>query len=459
MSLWKGRFEKELSENVKKFTQSVSFDKALYEVDIEGSIAHAEMLAFRKIIPAKSAKKIVDALKKIKNDIESGKFNFSEEYEDIHMNIEKALINMIGSDGAMLHTARSRNDQVNLDTRLYIRKKAISIKSGIISLQQSLVKKAEEYKDAIMPGYTHLQHAQPILFAHHLLAYCEMFERDNNRLEDCLKRISSCPLGAGAITGTTLPIDRSFVAKKLGFKSITKNSIDTVSDRDFVCEFLSILAIFGMHISRLCEDIILWASKEFDFIKLSDEFCTGSSLMPQKKNPDIAEITRGKTGRLYGNLMNILTVCKGLPMSYNRDLQEDKEPLFDSINTVEAILSVFPDMITSMSCNTEKMKNAAQNPYLMATDIAEELVKRGVPFRDAHHMIGELVKLSEKRHIPLNEIPYNEAVKIVPSLPLDFHKMFDPHLSIKKRVIPGATSYKNIKQNINFWKKYLFKKS
>ncbi|HOK04998.1 MAG TPA: argininosuccinate lyase [Victivallales bacterium] len=459
MTLWNGRFDKGLSENVKKFTQSISFDKILYESDIEGSIAHVEMLASQKIIPIKSAKKIVNALKKIKEEIKEGNFQFSEDYEDIHMNIEKALINMIGPDGAMVHTARSRNDQVNLDTRLYIRKKAIFIKSAIVSLQKSLLKKAEEYKDTIMPGYTHLQHAQPILFAHHLLAYCEMFERDKNRLEDSLKRIFASPLGAGAIAGTTLPINRNFTAKKLGFKTITRNSIDTVADRDFICEFLSVLAIFGMHISRLCEDIILWSSKEFDFIKLGDEFCTGSSLMPQKKNPDIAELTRGKTGRLYGNLMAILTVCKGLPMSYNRDLQEDKEPLFDSINTVEAILSVFPDMIDSISCNTEKMKELAQNPYLMATDIAEELVRKGVPFRDAHHMVGELVKLSEKKHIPLNQIPYDEAVKVAPLLPPDFYKLFDPCLSIRKRTIPGAPSYKNVKQNINFFKKYIIKKS
>lgn len=455
MTLWKGRFQKTISNAVKNFTESVSFDKNLYEEDISGSIAHVEMLAAKKIIPAQSAKKIISSLKKIREKIKNEKFEFKKELEDVHMNIEQAIIDEIGSDGARIHTARSRNDQINLDIRLHIIKRAEGVNNGLISLQKSLLQKAIEYKNAIMPGYTHLQRAQPILFAHHLLAYCEMFERDKQRLENALNRININPLGAGAIAGTTLPIDRDIIARKLNFKASTANSIDTVADRDFICEILSVFAIFGMHISRLCEDIILWKSKEFDFVEIGDEFCTGSSLMPQKKNPDTAEIARGKTGRLYGNLIAILTICKALPMAYNRDLQEDKEPLFDSFETVEKILSVLPDMISTIKCNTEKMEYAASDPYLIATDLAEDLVKRGVPFRDAHHMTGELVKFSEQKNIPLDKIPYQDAVRIVPQIPQDFHKLFNPSESVKKRNSYGGTSPQQVHKQINNWKKYL----
>ncbi len=455
MSLLKGRFARENSDAVKKFTESISFDKRLYEDDIEGSKAHANMLASKGIIPSKSAKKIVAELDKIKNEIKTGTFQFQEGLEDIHMNIEKTLIDRIGDDGARLHTARSRNDQVNLDTRLHVRKKCSIIINEMREFQKSLVKKASEYKGAVMPGFTHLQHAQPILFAHHLLAYCEMIDRDIDRLKDALQRVDIMPLGSAALAGTTIPIDRRHIANKLAFSRISENSIDAVSDRDFLCEILSSLAIFGMHISRLSEDIILWTSQEFGYVSLGEEFCTGSSLMPQKKNSDVAELARGKSGRLYGNLFAMLTICKGLPLAYNRDLQEDKEPLFDSLDTVSQILSVYPSMISSITCNLERMREAASDPCLMATDLAEELVMKGIPFRKAYHMVGELVKLSEKRNTPLNKLPSQEVKKIIPLIGKNFLEIFSPEASVAKRNSHGGTSPVSVNQRIASWKKIL----
>ncbi len=455
MSLWKGRFDCAASDAVRKFTQSVSFDKSLSEEDIEGSKAHAAMLAGKGIIPVSSAKKITAGLDKILAKIRCGDFVFSEELEDVHMNIEKALTDMIGEDGARLHTARSRNDQVNLDTRMHVRRRCGDIIGGMAALQMALVGKASEYRDAVMPGFTHLQHAQPILFAHHMLAYCEMFERDKGRLEDALRRMSVCPLGSGAIAGTTLPIDRARTAKELGFGQVSRNSMDSVSDRDFLCEILSALAIFGMHVSRLCEDIVLWMSQEFGYIALGEEFCTGSSLMPQKKNPDVAELSRGKSGRLYGNLLATLTICKGLPLAYNRDLQEDKEPLLDSLATVEGMLSVLPGMVSSIVCNVERMARAASDPCLMATDLAEELVRLGVPFRDAHHMVGALVKLSEKKGLPLDKLPLSEARKIAPRIPGGFSRIFSAKESVRRRGSEGGTSPASVAKSIAFWKKRL----
>ena len=372
MALWGGRFSTQADKELSDFSESISFDKRLYKYDITGSKAHSMMLAAQGIIPQDTADKIVLELDKIEKRIDEGDFTFSAELEDIHMHIESALIDKLGDEGARVHSARSRNDQVALDIRLYLRDVVIEISEMIRDFQRALVEQADSNDDAILPGFTHLQHAQPVLFGHHLLAYVEMFDRDIERLTDCGKRINVMPLGSGALAGSTLNINREMVCESLNFARVTRNSMDAVADRDFVIELISTLAIFAMHVSRLSEDIILWCSQEFDFIELDDAFCTGSSLMPQKKNPDIAELSRGKTARVYGSLTAILTLCKGLPLTYNRDMQEDKEPLFDAIDTVKKILRLYPSMVATMSIKREKMLDAASDPALMATDLAEK---------------------------------------------------------------------------------------
>ncbi|OGV49127.1 MAG: argininosuccinate lyase [Lentisphaerae bacterium GWF2_44_16] len=455
MALWGGRFSADTNKDVAEFTESVSFDKRLYKYDIAGSKAHAAMLASCRIIPEKTAKAICSELDRILKKIEDGSFKFTTELEDIHMHIESALIKALGDEGARVHTARSRNDQVCLDIRLYLRDEIKSISSGIKAFQKTLVKKAKANINVIMPGFTHLQHAQPVLFAHHLLAYVEMLKRDKTRMLDCLKRINVLPLGSGALAGTTLPINRETVRKILKFDSVSGNSMDSVADRDFACEFLSDLAIFAMHISRFSEDIILWSSQEFNFIELSDAFCTGSSLMPQKKNPDVAEISRGKTARVYGDLMALLTLCKGLPMTYNRDLQEDKEPLFDAIDTVNKILSVFPPMIATMELNKKRMLEAASDPALMATDLAEKLVEKGVPFRTAHHKVGSLVKWCRENKRSLNKLNLKEMKLSIPEASEDFLKLFSPESSVSKREVYGGTGPGQVKKQIELWLKKL----
>ncbi|HBC85480.1 MAG TPA: argininosuccinate lyase [Lentisphaeria bacterium] len=457
MALWSGRFSGGQKNELIEFTESVSFDKRLYSHDIDGSKAHVDMLASCRIIPAKTAKSIKRELEKIRKRIDEGRFKFTSRLEDIHMHIESEIIKALGDEGARLHTARSRNDQVNLDTRLYLRDESVKIVLGIRNLQRALVSQAENNSNAIMPGYTHLQHAQPVLFAHHMLAYVEMFSRDSSRLLDCLGRLNILTLGSGAIAGTTLPINRKKVAKDLSFPEISANSMDAVADRDFECEFLACLAIFAMHVSRLSEDIVLWSSREFSFVELADEFCTGSSLMPQKKNPDVAELARGKTGRIYGNLVALLTICKGLPMSYNRDLQEDKEPLFDSIDTVIKILSVLPPMLATMHVRKEKMLAAANNPELMATDLAEELVKLGVPFRKAHERTGALVKWCSSNKVPLNKVSFNEMKKHIPEANKALLKIFDPARSVSKREVDGGTGPCEVRSRIDYWRKKLQK--
>ncbi|OGV34967.1 MAG: argininosuccinate lyase [Lentisphaerae bacterium GWF2_45_14] len=451
MALWGGRFSSDMNTKVAEFTESVSFDKRLYKHDIEGSKAHVTMLAASGIIPGKTAEDICAGLDKIKNDIENGNFEFKIELEDIHMHIESALIDALGPEGARVHSARSRNDQVALDIRLYLRDEIDSIKEGVKEFQKALVEQAASSSDAIMPGFTHLQHAQPVLFAHHLLAYVEMLERDAGRLDDCRKRLNVMPLGSGAIAGTTLPIDREKVQELLGFPEITRNSMDAVADRDFACELLAALSIFSMHVSRLSEDIILWCSQEFSFVELDDAFCTGSSLMPQKKNPDIAEISRGKTARVYGDLMSLLTLCKGLPLTYNRDLQEDKEPLFDAIDTVKMVLAVYPPMVATMKLNKDKMLRAAEDPFLMATDLAEKLVENGMPFRVAHHRTGSLVKWCRENHKNLAALSLDEMRISIPEAEDDCLKLFSPSSSVSKREIPGGTGPGQVKKQISFW--------
>lgn len=451
MAMWGGRFDSDADKDMQDFSESISFDKRLYKYDIQGSKAHVTMLAAQKIIPEDTAQKIIAGLTQVQQRIESGDFTFCAELEDIHMHIEKNLIDAIGDDGARVHTARSRNDQVALDVRLYLRDEITMISEMIRDFQRALVSQCEANPAAIMPGFTHLQHAQPVLFAHHLLAYVEMFERDLGRLADCRKRLNVMPLGSGAIAGTTLPINREMVCELLGFETITQNSMDAVADRDFAIELVSALSIFTMHVSRLSEDLILWCSQEFYFVELDDAFTTGSSLMPQKKNPDAAELSRGKTARVYGDLITLLTLCKGLPLTYNRDLQEDKEPLFDAIDTVVKILKVYPPMMATMKIQPERMLDAASDPALMATDLADELVKLGMPFRTAHHRVGALVKWCRDHKKPLNELNLDEMQLTIPEAIAEFTKLFDPAVSIAKREITGATGFKVVASRIKYW--------
>ncbi|MDD4318109.1 MAG: argininosuccinate lyase [Victivallaceae bacterium] len=451
MAMWGGRFGSGTDKDMQDFSESISFDKRLYKYDIQGSKAHAAMLAAQGIIPQTTAQKIIEGLEIVQKNIESGDFTFCAELEDIHMHIEKALTEAIGEDGARVHTARSRNDQVALDIRLYLRDEISLISNMIRDFQRAMLSQCEANPETIMPGFTHLQHAQPVLFAHHLLAYIEMFERDLGRLADCRKRLNLMPLGSGAIAGTTLPVNRETVCKLLNFDGITQNSMDAVADRDFAIELVAALAVFAMHVSRLSEDLILWCSQEFDFIEFDDAFTTGSSLMPQKKNPDVAELSRGKTARIYGDLTALLTLCKGLPLTYNRDLQEDKEPLFDAIDTVIKILKVYPPMIASMKIHPQRMLEAASDPSLMATDLADELVKLGMPFRTAHHRVGSLVKWCHDHGKGLNRLTLEEMRITIPEALDFFLELFDPAASIAKREITGATGFKTVRSRIDYW--------
>lgn len=389
--LWGGRFKKATDKKVDDFNSSIRFDKRMYKQDIKGSIAHATMLGKQGIIPQEDADKIVDELKQIMSDIEEGKVKFLIDAEDIHMNIEKILTDRIGDAGKRLHTGRSRNDQVALDTRMYLMDETADIEDILVETMHTFITLAKKHVDTIMPGYTHLQKAQPVTFAHHCMAYFEMFKRDYSRLVDCRKRTNVMPLGSAALAGTTYPLNREFVADMLGFDSVTMNSLDGVSDRDFVIELASCLSMIMMHASRFSEELILWSSNEFGFVDMDDAYSTGSSIMPQKKNPDVAELIRGKTGRVYGNLMGLLTMMKGIPLAYNKDMQEDKEQIFDSIDTVKLCLPVFCDMIATMTVNTERMHEGAKGGFTNATDAADYLVKKGLPFRDAHAVIGNMV--------------------------------------------------------------------
>lgn len=457
MALWGGRFSKDTDRKVAQFSESVSYDQRLYSFDIQGSIVHATMLARAGIISEADAESIRVELQAIRERIDEGTFPFAEELEDVHMNIESALIEALGPVGARLHTGRSRNDQVATDERLYMRYETDQIDQALSGMQSGLVALADAYPSAILPGLTHLQNAQPVLFAHHLLAYVEMFQRDRERLADCRRRINRLPLGAGAIAGSTLPLDREFVAEQLGFESVLQNSMDAVADRDYIVEFLSILSIVAMHSSRLAEDVILWASQRFAFIELDDAFCTGSSLMPQKKNPDVAELTRGKTGRVYASLVGILTVLKGLPLTYNRDMQEDKEGLFDAIDTVKATLGAMAPMMATAKACTEAMAAAAADPALMATDLAEWLVRQGVPFRDAHHRVGRFVGYCDEKKIQLDEATLEQMRESVPEATEECLALFDAQHSVESRDITGGTAPAQVARQLAQWKKRLEK--
>ncbi len=414
MKLWGGRFQKETNNLVNDFNASIQFDQRLYREDITGSIAHAAMLGGCGIISKADADAIVEGLKGILADIEAGKVTFSADNEDIHMNIESLLTARIGDAGKRLHTARSRNDQVAVDFRLYVREQIPVIIRQILDFETVLCRQARKYQTAVMPGYTHLQRAQPISFAQHLLAYASMLSRDVTRLEDCKKRLNECPLGSGALAGTTYPIDRWETARALGFDAPMSNSLDGVSDRDYALELLSALSILMMHLSRFAEEVILWCSWEFKFIELDDAYATGSSIMPQKKNPDVAELVRGKTGRVYGSLMGLLTAMKGLPLAYNKDMQEDKEPVFDAVDTVEMCVPVFSAMIDTMTVRTDNMRRAAGRGFINATDCADYLTKKGMPFRDAYTAVGHLVAYCTQEGKTLEELSLEELRKVSP---------------------------------------------
>src|SRR5437762_1129523 len=453
----KGRFQKAAAKIAQRYGESVSFDRRLYRHDIAGSIAHAAALTKAGIISAAEQKKIETGLREIEQEIESGKFQWDEGLEDAHMNIESALTKRVGEAGAKLHTARSRNDQVALDLRLYVKEQIGSTSARLRKLQGALLQLADKHVDLVMPGYTHLQRAQPVFLAHYLLGQIEVFARDQERLRDCLSRTDVLPLGSGALAGSTIVLDREFIARELGFARVSQNSLDAVSDRDFVCEFIFALAMIGLHLSRLSEDLILWSTTEFGFVEFSDAFSTGSSLMPQKKNPDMAELTRGKTGRLYGNLMSILTTMKGLPSSYNRDLQEDKEPLFDSVDTVRKALEVFTAMLPGLKINGDRMKAAASDPNLLATDLAEYLVKKGMPFREAHEVVGKLVTQSVTEQTALDRVPLGELQRLSPLFAVDVVNVFDVRRSVSERRAIGAPSPENVSAQIVRWKKLLAK--
>jgi len=451
----KGRFSDAAAEIAQRYSQSVSFDWRLYRHDIAGSIAHAAALAYAGILTSEEREKIDKGLREIETEIENGKFEWDQSLEDVHMNIEAALTKRIGVAGAKLHTARSRNDQAALDLRLYVKAQIGEIRSGLHSLQSALLHLAEQHIDVVMPGYTHLQRAQPIFFAHYMLAQIEAFERDADRLSDCLTRTDVLPLGAGALAGSTIVLNRTFVAGQLGFSSVSQNSIDAVGDRDFVAEFLFCLAMIGLHLSRLSEDLIIWSTKEFGFVEFSDAFSTGSSLMPQKKNPDMAELTRGKTGRLYGNLVSILTTVKALPSSYNRDLQEDKHALFDSVDTVKAALEVFAAMLPELTINRERMERAAGDPNLLATDLAEHLVKKGMAFREAHEVVGKLIARASEKNLALDNLSLLEMQEASPLFGEDVTTIFDARRSLEKRGAIGAPSPENVAARIEHWRRLL----
>ncbi len=450
--LWAGRFTEKTAKVVESFSESISFDKRLWRYDIEGSIAHAIMLGRQGIITKDDTEAIIKGLREIASEIESGKFRFREDLEDIHMNIENALIEKIGNTGKKLHTARSRNDQIALDIRLYLRAEITEIISLIRSLQRTLLDVAEACINIIMPGYTHMQRAQPVLLSHHILAYIHMLERDMARLRDCLKRLNMLPLGSCALAGTSLNIDRRYVAQLLGFDGVAENSIDAVSDRDPLLEFLADASILMMHLSRFAEELVLWSTEEFGFVTISDAFTTGSSIMPQKKNPDVAELVRGKTGRVYGDLISLLTTMKGLPLSYNRDMQEDKEPLFDAIDTVKAVLSVLIEMVPAIRFNTERLYYAASGGYSTATDVAEYLVRKGVPFREAHEITGRIVLHCLQNKKGLNELNIKEFKRFSEFIDMDIYFVITPEGSIRNKRSCGSTSKKEVLRQIKRFK-------
>ena len=449
--MWSGRFSQPTADLVLRYGESVSYDWKLYKHDIAGSIAHARAQLRAGMLTQAEFDAIESGLRGIEADIDAGQFHWSQKLEDVHMNIESELTRRIGAAGAKLHTARSRNDQVATDTRLYCRAQIDACMALVHDLQRALVLKAAEYAELRIPGYTHLQRAQPVTVGHHLLAYVEMLARDAERLGDCRRRLNICPLGSGAIAGSTINLDRAGIAAELGFAGVTENSMDAIADRDYVMETLFCLALIGTHLSRLSEDLVLWSSAEFGFATLSDAHTTGSSLMPQKKNPDVCELTRGKSGRLYGNLVSVMVAVKGLPLTYNRDLQEDKEPLFDSFETVDLALRVNAEMIAAMRLNPERCAAAVSDPLLLATDLADYLVRRGVPFRQAHELVGKAVAVAVGSGTPLNKLSLAQFREISPEYGEDVYSVFSLDRAMSLRTNPGAPNPDNTARRLAYW--------
>ena len=437
---WGGRFAEGADPTAERFTASLDFDRRLWPQDIAGSVAWARALARGGLLTEAERDAIVDGLDRVRAELESGTFVFRPELEDIHTNIERRLIELVGPVGGKLHTGRSRNDQIALDERLYLREVLTMLRERLQAVQAVLIDRAAEGLDLPMPGYTHLQRAQPVLLAHHLLAYVEMLERDRERLADCATRSEVMPLGAAALAGTAFPIDRAALARDLGFRAISANSLDAVSDRDHVVEFLAAAAVIGMHLSRLAADLTLWATAEFGFVEFSDAFATGSSIMPQKKNPDVAELTRGKSGRLYGNLVAVLTTMKGLPLTYNSDMQEDKEPFFDSVDTLEAIVGVWPPMLAGLTFRAERMRRAAGEHFSTATDLADYLVKKGLPFRDAHEVVGRVVRHAIDAGRELDALALEDLRRFSPLIDPDVHEALTVNASLAARNVAGGTA-------------------
>ncbi len=447
--LWGGRFAGATAASVEAFTASIHYDSRLYKYDIAGSRAHATMLAANGLLSREELDAIISGLTAIETDIYNGTFVFRQELEDIHMNIEKALVEQIGAAGARLHSARSRNDQVTLDLRLYLRDECDRLTELLDATRRGFVVLARKYLGAVMPGYTHLQRAQPVLISHHMLAYYEMFGRDRERLADCRKRINIMPLGAAALAGTGLPIDRQQVADLLGFDGITANSMDTTGDRDFAIEFVSCCTLIQLHLSRLSEELVLWSTQEFSFVDIADRFCTGSSIMPQKKNPDIPELIRGKTGRVVGSLMALCMLVKGLPLTYNRDLQEDKEPVFDAVDTVSASLAITAELLANLRYNTERMEEATRTGFITATDLADYLVLKNVPFREAHGIVGRIVAFCIDRKCELTDLTVEDMVRFSPVIKKDIFEILSVNGSVNSRISAGGTGGQRVEEAID----------
>ena len=452
---WGGRFRECTHELVEQFTSSLAFDQTLFEQDIQGSMAHCQTLVRAGVLTKSECAKIVKGLENVRTEIRNGQCVFGPEDEDIHMAIERRLTRLIGPLGGKLHTGRSRNDQVALDLRLYLREILTTLVRRVQRLQQALLAQARTNLHVMMPGYTHLQRAQPVLFSHHLLAYVEMFERDKGRISDALTRLNILPLGSGALAGSNYPLDRMFTAKLLGFPDVSKNSLDAVSDRDFVAEVLAVLSILMMHLSRFSEELVLWSSQEYGFVELPDGFCTGSSMMPQKKNPDIPELVRGKTGRVYGHLIGLLTTLKGLPLSYNRDLQEDKEPLFDSLKTVMDSLEIYAEMVSRLRVHGETMTEAAGSGYLLATELADYLVKKGVPFREAHEIVGNLVHASIERRRELKDLVLADLQAVSSHFGPDALSYLSLKMAIDRKSQIGGTARKSVEARLKVLEKLM----
>jgi len=454
-ALWSGRFKQPLADIALKFSSSIDLDQRLYEEDIAGSIAHVEMLSACRILTAAETRRIRTGLKSIQKEIESGKFKLSGDFEDIHLAIEQRLIQKIGPLGGKLHTARSRNDQVALDERLYLRTAAQELGRLLTQVQRVLLYKAEKYFGVLMPGYTHVQRAQPVMLAHHLLAYSSMFERDYERLNDCRKRMNKSPLGAAALAGTSFPIDRAKVAKKLRFDGVVENSIDAVGDRDYLIEFVAVCSMILMHLSRLAEELVLWSTKEFSHIQISDAYSTGSSIMPQKKNPDMAELVRGKTGRVYGDLMNLLTTMKALPLAYNRDMQEDKQPMFDAVNTTRQCLFITSHMLVHTDFRADHLEEELRNDFTTATEVADYLVRKGLPFREAHEITGKIVSYCIDHRMYFGNLDLETLHTFSKSFDGDVFDYLLPHKSVEQKRSSGSTSPQEVKKQIVHWTRVL----